>query len=103
VPFYDYICSNCGHEMEVMHSVEGSGPSECPKCHGQMRKAISAPAIHFKGSGWARKEPSSRAGRSFAKGAKDSKESAESKPATSQPSTPAPEATSGAASAKDPD
>ena len=56
VPFYDYVCANCGHEMEVMHSVHGHGPAACPKCDGTMKKAISAPAVHFKGSGWARKE-----------------------------------------------
>jgi putative FmdB family regulatory protein len=67
VPFYDYVCSDCGHEMEVRHSVHGHGPAACPICHGQMRKAISAAAVHFKGSGWARKEPAGRSGRATAK------------------------------------
>ena len=56
MPIYDYICTNCGHEIEVIHSVNGHGPAACPKCGGQMRKAIVAAAVHFKGSGWARKE-----------------------------------------------
>ena len=56
MPFYDYVCEKCGHEVEVMHSVHGSGPSACPKCGGEMKKAITAAAVHFKGSGWARKE-----------------------------------------------
>jgi putative FmdB family regulatory protein len=58
VPLYDYVCSSCGHTMEVSHSIHGSGPSACPECGGPMKKALSAPAVHFKGSGWARKERS---------------------------------------------
>jgi predicted nucleic acid-binding Zn ribbon protein len=42
----------------VIHSVTADGPAGCPKCGGQMKKAIVAPAVHFKGSGWARKEKS---------------------------------------------
>jgi putative FmdB family regulatory protein len=56
MPIYDYICTKCGHEVEVIHSVAVDGPSVCPKCGGPMKKAIVAPAVHFKGSGWARKE-----------------------------------------------
>ena len=56
MPTYDYVCTNCGHEVEVSHSVHGHGPSVCPICGGQMRKAIVAAAVHFKGSGWARKD-----------------------------------------------
>jgi len=58
VPTYDYICTSCGHEMEVIHSVHGEGPA-CPKCGAHMRKAIGPLAVHFKGTGWARKERSS--------------------------------------------
>jgi len=64
VPTYDYICSACGHEMEVVHGLHGHGPSHCPICGGTMRKSFAAPAVHFKGSGWAKKErgSGSRAG-----------------------------------------
>jgi putative FmdB family regulatory protein len=56
MPFYDYMCTVCGHEVEVRHSVHGHGPSECPKCGSPMKKAISSPTVLYKGSGWARKE-----------------------------------------------
>ena len=59
MPNYDYVCANCGHEMEVMHSVHGHGPASCPKCGGAMKRAFSPPAVHFKGTGWARKDRSS--------------------------------------------
>ncbi len=107
MPFYDYICSNCGHEMEVRHSVHGHGPTECPKCHGQMRKSISAPAVHFKGTGWARKEPSGGKGRAAAAPKAESAESAApsagSNSSASGSNTGAPDSSSGAATSKDSD
>ena len=63
MPLYDYVCATCGHEVEVMHSVDGHGPTVCPVCGGPMKKAIVAPAVHFKGSGWARKERSGSSSR----------------------------------------
>jgi putative FmdB family regulatory protein len=57
VPAYDYLCDNCGHRFEVLHGVHAEGPTICPNCGSRrLRKAISAPAVHFKGSGWAKKE-----------------------------------------------
>jgi len=56
VPIYDYLCTACGHRMEVVHGIHGHGPEACPACAGTMRKAMVAPAIHFKGSGWAKKD-----------------------------------------------
>ena len=58
MPYYDYVCAGCGNEIEVMHSVHADGPSVCPKCGGTLKKTFAAPAVHFKGSGWARKERS---------------------------------------------
>jgi putative FmdB family regulatory protein len=56
MPTYDYVCPN-GHRFEVIHSVTGSGPDACVVCGAApVRKAISAPSIHFKGSGWAKKD-----------------------------------------------
>ena len=54
MPIYDYVCSNCRHRAEVLHGVHDEGARTCAECGGQMRKAISAPAIVFKGSGWAK-------------------------------------------------
>jgi putative FmdB family regulatory protein len=56
VPTYDYGCTICGREVEVMHGVHGHGPASCEHCGGPMRKLLSAPTIHFKGSGWAKKD-----------------------------------------------
>jgi putative FmdB family regulatory protein len=56
MPIYDYRCARCGHEVEVSHAIGASGPETCSLCGGPMKKALSAPAIHFKGSGWAKKD-----------------------------------------------
>ena len=61
MPIYDYLCSNCRHVTEVIHGIHDPGPRFCPSCgaDGTMRKALVSPAIHFKGSGWAKKDRSS--------------------------------------------
>ena len=57
MPAYDYDCAACGRRFEVVHGVHVEGPTTCPLCgKGPVRKAISAPAVHYKGSGWAKKE-----------------------------------------------
>ena len=61
MPLYDYACTKCGRTVEVMHGVHGHGPAVCEVCGGSMRKLLSAPAIVFKGSGWAKKDARSAA------------------------------------------
>jgi putative FmdB family regulatory protein len=57
VPLYDYDCAACARRFEVIHGVNDPAPEHCPLCgSGPVRKAFAAPAIHFKGSGWAKKE-----------------------------------------------
>lgn len=57
MPIYDYDCATCERRIEVVHGVHSPGPTHCPNCGaGPLRKAISAPAVHFKGSGWAKRD-----------------------------------------------
>ncbi|MFP5342247.1 MAG: FmdB family zinc ribbon protein [Candidatus Limnocylindria bacterium] len=57
MPIYDYLCAACGHRFEAIHGVHADGPSACPACHSdRVRKAFVAPAVHFKGSGWAKRD-----------------------------------------------
>ena len=60
MPTYDYVCSSCGRVTEVVHSINASGPAACPACGavGTLTKAFNPPTIHFKGSGWAKKDRS---------------------------------------------
>jgi putative FmdB family regulatory protein len=61
VPIYDYVCASCHQKTEVIHGIEAPGPRFCPACgaEGTMRKAFAAPTVHFRGSGWAKKDRSS--------------------------------------------
>lgn len=64
MPIYDYTCTTCGHVTEVIHGINDAGPRFCPECgaEGTMRKALSAPAVLFKGSGWAKVDRRSSGG-----------------------------------------
>jgi len=82
VPIYDYLCSNCGKLTEVVHGINDGGPKFCPECgaEGTMTKAFAAPAVHFKGSGWAKKDrsTSSSSGRGSSTSKKDDTAKSES-------------------------
>ena len=61
MPIYDYLCSNCGQKTEFIHGINAPAPRYCPACgaEGTLRKTFATPAVHFKGSGWAKKDRSS--------------------------------------------
>ncbi len=52
MPLYEYRCKICGHQFEKIQSFSAPEEKECPVCHGEVEKLLSAPAIQFKGSGW---------------------------------------------------
>jgi len=59
MPTYEYVCLSCGTRFEMIHGINADGPTTCPVCHeGPVRKGFSAPSVHFKGSGWAKKDRS---------------------------------------------
>jgi putative FmdB family regulatory protein len=85
VPLYDYDCTACGRRFEVIHGVHADGPAACPLCGGgPVRKAFAAPAIHFKGSGWAKKERRAAA-KSRSSAAADESGSGDTSTATATP------------------
>lgn len=52
MPLYEYVCSQCGHRIEVVQKVGDPSPKICTSCGGVLKKVISAPALQFKGNGW---------------------------------------------------
>ena len=53
MPIYDYKCSNCGHEIEVIQKISDKPKIICSKCNAKsLKKLISAPSFRLKGGGW---------------------------------------------------
>src|SRR5215467_3423532 len=52
MPIYEYVCGSCTKKTEVIQRVNEPPLKVCPHCGGKLKKAISAPAIQFKGSGF---------------------------------------------------
>jgi len=52
MPFYDYRCTACAHQFEVMARISDPAPAACPSCgHAAPEKCLSAPALHGCDSG----------------------------------------------------
>jgi putative FmdB family regulatory protein len=60
VPTYQYACTECGHAFDQFQSFSDDALTECPECHGKLRKVFNAVGVVFKGSGFYRTD--SRAG-----------------------------------------
>jgi putative FmdB family regulatory protein len=56
VPTYQYACTECGHDLEAVQSFTDDALTECPVCHGRLRKVFGAVGIVFKGSGFYRND-----------------------------------------------
>jgi putative FmdB family regulatory protein len=108
LPIHDYVCLNCGHAMEVLHSVHSHGPAACPQCGGPMKKTLAAPSVHYKGTGWARKDRAA-GGRSSQTASKESGSSsgeavgADSAPSSDSAPAHAPTPAAASATSKEPD
>ena len=65
MPLFEYVCRDCSHRFERLHSYRSRAP-RCPECGGRSERQLSAPAIQFKGTGfyitdYARKDKGSAA------------------------------------------
>ena len=53
MPFYEYSCESCGHELEVLQRLSAEPLVDCPACSAAaLRKKVSAAAFRLKGTGW---------------------------------------------------
>jgi putative FmdB family regulatory protein len=81
VPTYQYRCTECGEDLEVVQKFSDEPLTVCPACQGSLRKVFSPVGIVFKGSGFYRTD--SRKGSGSGDGAKKDKEPAGAKSADS--------------------
>ena len=52
MPTYEYACTKCGHQFEVVQSFSDDALTKCPECRGKLRKVFGSVGIVFKGSGF---------------------------------------------------
>lgn len=95
MPLYEYKCKECGHRFEKIQSFSAEPITDCPVCEGEVERLISAPAVHFKGSGFY----STDYGAKPAKKSSDSATDGSSKAQASEGSAAAPSASKAESSA----
>lgn len=66
MPVYEYVCTECGEQLEVRQSFTDAALTVCPACSGRLRKVLSPVGVVFKGSGFYRTD--SRAAQASANG-----------------------------------
>ncbi|MFP4353178.1 MAG: FmdB family zinc ribbon protein [Puniceicoccaceae bacterium] len=81
MPTYEYICSTCGHEMEVFQSMKDAPLEKCPSCGKRKlsRKIGLGAGLIFKGSGFYETDYKRPVGKSEG-GTADDKPKSEAKP-----------------------
>ena len=52
MPLYEYLCRKCKHRFERIQRFSDAILKTCPECGGTVDQLLSAPAVHFKGSGF---------------------------------------------------
>jgi putative FmdB family regulatory protein len=53
MPFYEYECSACSHQVEVLQKISDAPLSKCPDCgEPALKRLMSAPVFRLKGAGW---------------------------------------------------
>ncbi|GAA2000281.1 hypothetical protein GCM10009755_05050 [Brevibacterium samyangense] len=52
MPTYTYSCKSCGHVFDAKQSFSEASLTECPECHGELKKVFGNVGVTFKGSGF---------------------------------------------------
>lgn len=86
MPTYQYVCTECGQDLEAVQSFSDAALTECPACSGRLRKKFGSVGVVFKGSGFYRTDSRSGNGASTAASSSSSssdksESSSDSKPA----------------------
>lgn len=53
MPIYEFVCTDCGNEVEVLQKINDPHLKDCSSCgKSTMKKKVSAAAFRLSGSGW---------------------------------------------------
>ncbi len=95
MPTYQYACTTCDEQVEVVQRFTDDPLTDCPTCDGRLRKVFSPVGVVFKGSGFYKTD--SRKSRSSSSGGS----TAAPKPAASSATDAAPSTTTSTTSSTD--
>ena len=56
MPTYSYRCTECETAFDIQQAFTDDSLTECPACHGKLRKVFSAIGVSFTGSGFYRND-----------------------------------------------
>jgi len=94
VPTYEYACSNCESNHEIVQSMSDPTLTTCPSCGQEtLRKQFGNVGVVFKGSGFYRndsRDKKTNTGSSSSSSSSSSTSSSAPASSTPAPSTPAP-------------
>ena len=82
MPTYQYACTECGEQLEVVQKFSDEPLTVCPACQGRLRKVFSAVGVVFKGSGFYKTDSRSGSSGSASKSETKSDDSAGTKTET---------------------
>lgn len=52
MPVYEYKCTNCNEQFEVMQKITDDPLTKCNSCGGELKRLITNTSFVLKGSGW---------------------------------------------------
>jgi putative FmdB family regulatory protein len=79
MPFYEYVCEECGRATELLQRISDPPATECPHCHAsRLVKQVSAAGFRLKGGGWYETDFKSGGKRNLASEAEGAKTDAKS-------------------------
>ena len=52
MPIYEYVCSKCARQFEVIQKFSDNPLKTCSECKGKLNKIISQSSFQLKGAGW---------------------------------------------------
>jgi len=102
MPTYEYVCKNCGENIEVFQSFSDKPLKKHKECGGDLQKVFHARGIVFKGKGFYATDSKPKSGSSSSSDSDGSKSSSDKKSSGDKKPKKA-EATSSSKSASDSD
>jgi putative FmdB family regulatory protein len=52
MPIYEYKCTACKKQFEIVQKITDNPVAYCPECKGALKKMISNTSFVLKGTGW---------------------------------------------------